>query len=476
MADKYIIHGATFNGDGSSSVPASSNGGVGAWNNVNVLEGTVPSFGTLAAGDTVYIRSKSAAGADITTTLTTSINLGSTAATLAGFITWVIDDGTLWPGVDGVLTYTHASTWTTTVRQYNRVVARKRGALVLRSALANPSAGSTLCNCNGEMVNPVLDWSSKVGAGEAIALRLGPYSLVEAPLILWGRVGGGANDQRGLIEQTTNNASKSTLIGPEIQLLDPNPGLPVFFGGSGSARGMLHIIGGEISGPGATSTQPLYRQLNQTGRFRSVGLRFPRAMDVLAPPQVGTVAAPGEIEIIGCDDGVGGHIEKEWGFATSRTDSNPPTLGATLPDAAGSPWSWRVYPKAVNNQDPMALTSAKMFTGAATTKLITQEVLVADTMAPNKGSLWITVEYQDNATGKTRHASSRDWGGGALAASTADWSASVWGAVTFVKRKLELTTPTAVKPNTPIIVTLWGNVLSASANDIFFVDPDFGVN
>ena len=82
---------------------------------------------------------------------------------------------------------------------------------------------------------------------------------------------------------------------------------------------MLHIIGGEISGPGATSTQPLYRQSNATGRFRSVGLRFPRAMDVLAPPQVGTVAAPGEIEIIGCDDGVGGHIEKEWGFATSRT-------------------------------------------------------------------------------------------------------------------------------------------------------------
>ena len=39
MPNKYIIHGATYNGNGTSSAEATSNGGVGAWNNINVFEG-----------------------------------------------------------------------------------------------------------------------------------------------------------------------------------------------------------------------------------------------------------------------------------------------------------------------------------------------------------------------------------------------------------------------------------------------------
>lgn len=69
MANKYIIHGATFNGDGTSSAEATSNGGVGAWNTITYFEGTAPAYGTLAAGDVVYIRSKDAGGSNITRTL-----------------------------------------------------------------------------------------------------------------------------------------------------------------------------------------------------------------------------------------------------------------------------------------------------------------------------------------------------------------------------------------------------------------------
>ncbi len=238
---------------------------------------------------------------------------------------------------------------------------------------------------------------------------------------------------------------------------------------------MLTVIGGRIHGPGATSTQPLFRQTGDSGRFRSIGLRFPRTMDIVAPAQVGAIAQPGEIEIIGCDEGFGGHTEREWGFATSRTDSNPPTLNASLPDSVGTPWSWRVFPKAANARNPMSMVSAKMFTGAAGVKTVTQELLVADTMAVNRKNLWLMVSYEDNATGEIRHLSSQNWAAGAVAASTAPWSATVWGAVSFDKRKLEITTPTAVKSNTVITVSLWSTVTSASANDIFFVNPDFGV-
>ena len=124
----------------------------------------------------------------------------------------------------------------------------------------------------------------------------------------------------------------------------------------------------------------------------------------------------------------------------------------------------------------MALTAMKLFTGTAATKTISQEVLVANTMSPNKRKLWISVTYTDDATGLQKSVTTRDHAAGALDTSTANWSATVWGMVTFVKRKFSVTTPTAIKQNTPIVVTLFGTLTSATANDIYFVDSDFGVN
>ena len=39
----------------------------------------------------------------------------------------------------------------------------------------------------------------------------------------------------------------------------------------------------------------------------------------------------------------------------------------------------------------------------------------------------------------------------------------------------DVTTPTAIKQNTLLTVTLFGTVKSVTANDIYFVDPDFAV-
>lgn len=69
MANKYIVHGATYCGDGTSPNMATADGGVGAWNNINIFEGTAPPYGSLAAGDTVYIRPKDASGNDMTGTI-----------------------------------------------------------------------------------------------------------------------------------------------------------------------------------------------------------------------------------------------------------------------------------------------------------------------------------------------------------------------------------------------------------------------
>lgn len=476
MADKYIIHGATFNGDGTSSAAATSNGGVGAWNNINIWEGTAPSFGALAAGDRVNIRSKDASDAAITRTMAASTSLGSASATSGAWIEWVIDNGTVWPGVDGVITYTHASTFALTFRQYNLFYAKTRGALVVKNTSANQGAGTVLSINNGYVIGATFDWTAKTGSGACYAVQGGSDSTLENCLVTWGVVGTTPSDpNRGLI-QSLGTLNKVNILGVDVVLNSNTPGQAVYINGFAS-RALMNIIGGSISGVGATSGQPVFCPNSYGGGYRSVGLQFPRTMDIAYSGFTGQSYEFGSnlLEVIGCDNGVGGHIEKEWGFATSRTDSNPPTLQALLPDSAGSAWSWRVYPKSVSRSFPMMLTAGKYFTDTAAAKTITQEILVANTMSPDKNTLWMTVEYIDDATGVTKHITTKDFSAPALDASTASWSATVWGAITFVKRKLSITTPTSVKKDTLITVTLWSTLASGSANDIYFVDPDFGV-
>src|SRR5574337_1363107 len=105
MAAKYFIFGATYNGDGTTSSEAASNGAAGAWNQASIRTGTAPTYGSLAAGDTVNIRSKTGAGADanISNTLGGAITLGAASATATAPITWILDDGTIWAGKNGTL-------------------------------------------------------------------------------------------------------------------------------------------------------------------------------------------------------------------------------------------------------------------------------------------------------------------------------------------------------------------------------------
>ena len=140
MANKYIIHGATYCGDGTSSAVASSNGGVGSWNDINVFEGIAPAYGTApAAGDTVYIRSKTSAGADITRTLAAAISLGSAAATVNNPIYFILDQGIIWSGITGTLTYqAGTSSYSVTIRAYNIIDGTTQDALVIKNTATTP--------------------------------------------------------------------------------------------------------------------------------------------------------------------------------------------------------------------------------------------------------------------------------------------------------------------------------------------------
>lgn len=489
MANKYIIHGAAFNGDGTASNEAASNGAAGAWNNINIFEGTTPAFGTLAAGDVVYIRSKDSSGADIVRTMTANTNVGSAAATAALPIVWILDDGTVWSGVNGVLTYRTIATATRAmiVRAYNHVVSKSPGNFVVITLLASPGDATYLVGMNdgSRACNLKTDTTVVTNASPRInhyRLNSG-FSIVENPQCKVGLCNN-STDGLGSVFGSFTQRCDAVIINPDIELTSSTlfaQGIFDLAGGSTYPRNM-EVIGGRVYGAGAQSGQNLITVGNPLSvlqhtlfRFLARGFQFPRSMDVSYGGFIqGQTNFLSSIEIIGCDDGgVGGHLEAGWGWATSRTDNNPPYLSATLPDSLSTPWSWRVWPRWATPALPVKIPTMKLWTGDAEILSINQEILVADTLTATKDNTWISVTYVEDSTGLTRTISSIDYGGGSLTSSTAPWSATVWGLVSFDKYKLQVTTPTAVKKDTLVQVTFFSGISGTNEQDILFVDPDF---
>lgn len=472
MANKYIRHGETYCGDGTSPDAATSNGGVGAWNNINVFEGTAPAYGALAAGDVVYIRSKDASGANMVRTMTADLSVGSAAAVEASPVTWVLDNGVIWPGIDGTLKYQNSGdNYTLTFRNYNNVIAGTRNALsVVTSNTWGTFWKAALFGVGCYIKNFKVDGAAWARDGIGMGAMFSG-AVVENLTIVCGVLTGQSG--YGLLNNETSVYVKNTLINPEI-VINGTPGTTaVLRSESYTGMGQFTILGGRIYGTAANSAAYLVDK-DSRGPVRFIGTQIPRTMR-LSESQIHPTY---HLEIIGCDpDGTGGYLEEYWGWATSRTDNYPPALSATLPGSSLTPWAWRVYPKQAGPATPMQLIAAKLYTDTAAIKTVTQEFLVATTMAAaaNRNTVWMTVEYIDNATGLPQHVSTRDFTAPALDVSTANWSATTWGMIAFAKRKLSVQTPTAIKPNTMVTVALFATVKSVTADDVFFVDPDFAV-
>ena len=463
MADKYIIHGAAFNGDGTASNEAASAGAAGAWNDINVLEGTAPGFGSLAAGDVVYIRSKTSAGADITRTKGAAVTLGSTNATASMPITWVLDNGSVWSGVSGVLKYTWAtnSTYTTTYRQYNVFVSATPYQWVDECTAATPSTSNLFSSQEGSVVRGILfDISSKTSSTGASFQCSG--GLVERCRFKLGRLGSSFF--------TNNGHTQQKFFGCEFELVSALNGGSMFAGIAGSPAGYL-LSGGRVHGIGATNgSTTLCNAGNATtvGQIEFIGVQYPNTMPFSSRPYRAS-----RLSAFGADGGTGGALSERWGHADSRNDGLYPTLNAVLPDSAGTPWSWRVYPEYANADNQIRMSFSKNYTQAAAAKTVTLELLVGSTFSGvNRTSLYMNVSYVNDATGETVTESTWVLGEASLASSSAVWSATTYGAVNLLKRKLALTTGASIKQDTPEIVTLCGTATATTPSQLLFVCPD----
>lgn len=465
MANKYIIHGATYCGDGTSPAEATSTGGVGALNSLIYFEGAAwPAPAVLAAGDTVYVRSKDAAGADIIRTSATAVNIGSAAATEASPITWVIDAGTVWPGVSGTITEsTTAGAAGFTVRAYNNLIATNYNLVFKNTATSYGNAPFFITNAVCLTKDIKIDTSANTtpgGAGSNHQFKGGKH------INLWIK--------QGQITYSLLQFGRdidTVLISPKLEILGP-----LYFAATATAvieaadsiQSRLSIYGGEV----ICSSEGLavYRTTQYPFNLDIWGLKYPPTMTLsnatLFTQRVSVTAN-------GNDGGLGNTYFDYFYTYSSRFDGYYPTLNAQLETSGSTPWSYSIYPYRTTKTNPAQVSVSKMWTQAGAAKTVTLEFLwPAGFSTPDSSTVWMTVQYTDNATGNKVTQTTLAYPAATLSVSTASWSATTYGPTLFSKYKMSLTTQSSIKQDTEVMVTFFSTPKSASANDIIMLCPD----
>lgn len=474
MAIKYGIFGAAFNGDGTTSSEAGSDGAAAAWKidqaAGSILEGTTPTYGSIAAGDVVYIRSKTGNGANANISVTIGANktYGNASGTAANPITWILDDGTVWSGVNGTLTYTTASSFGHTLRAGNRFVARTRNNWIIENTQATLGI-SGWAAISGVVDGIMFNLPNRTGSGAAnvTITNAGPHRLSMYAQRTSSLTAGGLF--------LVNTASPIRLIDPRIEIGSAANAGSVL---SWSTAGRVHILGGEVFGAGATTGTTFVYGPGNVGLSANVdtlGFAMPNTMTPLT--MNGANVSQAVVSMVGLDGGVGGQFCAGGVNADSRgIGGNYPYLNATLPDSGSTGTGWRVAPTTNTSFElPLEFRMTKLYTDTAATKTVTLEFLLPQSWGGgtmDKRSTWIEVCYIDDATGSPVRQSTYDAAGGAFSSSTASWSATTWGAVNFDKKKLSLTTTASIKQDTLVTVALFCTAASGGANDVLIVCPD----
>jgi hypothetical protein len=471
VADKYLILGAAYNGDGTSSAEAASNGAAGAWNQQSILTNTAPTYGSLAAGDIVYIRSKTGGGAnaDIVIALSSATTIGNANATRASSISWVIDQGVTWSGVVGSLWFTAATgSYSLTFRSHNHWRCTDNTKFGYRLTTAVATDGFVYMQDNVALVGFTREVTGTFAtypgylslSGNGIRVYLENCKVKQAN-----------TTNSGLFYVTTE--SFAVLVNFEAEITDVNSAGSVFAGGY-NCRNI--VIGGRAYGNGVRPGNAIYAwggSGSTATSFELIGFQVPEGVGL-------TNGVPGlldnqAIRGIGLDDNLGAYATEPWGNADSRGDGNYPNLNATLPDSVASGWSWFVYPSAASVGHPATLRLLKLYTNDAATQKVTLELMVANGYAAdlNKDNVFLVIKFISNSTGLPVYQSTRVYGStSGLDAGSSSWTATTYGGTSCVAKKLELTTTESVKKDTPVTAALIITKNANTSTKFLFVCPD----
>lgn len=457
MADKYLIHGAAFCGNGLASNEAASAGASGAWNNINVLQGTAPAQGSLASGDRVIIRSKTSGGADVDVALSASVTFGSTAATEANPIDWLFDNGVTWPGVSGTVRYTlSGGSYSFTQRNYNNLLARDGNFSWVQTYASY--GNSVVVNTGNAVIEGLfVDLSAFTGGS-------GGYFQMEAGVLrnLYVKA---RRRYRGIF--AFGSGRVTVFYNLQVELLDATQTAAVF-NLDYSYGSDVTVFGGRIFGAGAAEGVPLCISESNACSATFYNFNFPRVMPLgrTDASNASHFVANGIDGILGCA------FANRYYWYDSRDDGYYPTLAATLETSVADPWSFKLYPFNVTRQAQAQVSLSKLNAIADSAYAVTLEFLWPDSMAaPTRSRVFMQVVYIDTSGNQVFQTTRLD-ANTAVDTSTEAWSAVTYGPANFSKRKLSLTTGSQVKKDTAVLVTFFCSEKSVTSSDVIFIDPD----
>lgn len=484
MAEKYISHGNVFDGDGTTAGPAGSAGAVGAWNDLKAIMLAVPTYGTLAAGDTVHIRSQ-LSSVDITVDMATAATFtGHDYGTTSAPVVWLVDDGTVWAGDDGILTMNclgnlydlilgkyaiydgNELRWvinSTGTTSHNQLWFQVKSSIIIgcKTTYTTPSINI------GSVISTVSSWYD---------CYIDCRRLYSAAINISFQIAGGGwsrliNTEFHIDDLYKTNISKSVIS------------LSGGYGCYGS------IFGGKLTNSDAgKNIFYVFNSAKSTNNSRSglfvKGFNYNGGnVEGYSNPVDGTDCAvmyADEMNGIPFD-----FLREDSNGRTSWEDNkNYPVLNASLPD--NTTWSIKNY--AGIDVSPVHLMEVmrtnKLFNITAATQKITVELLVKDTSSGNgsfddmkKSDWFMVVSYRDNSTGDfVTEISTRD--DTALETSIASWIPVVSGKIVYgenqyIAHKMVLTTTNLIKQNTLVNVVVYTTRKAGAVADYNFIDPDF---
>lgn len=496
MANKYVDVSATYNGDGTTSAQAASAGAAGAWNSlIQVLSGSATgAYGTINAGDTVYVRT-AASSSNLGQALTASLSFFTATnafvvsiATKEAPITIVFDNGVIWPGDQGTFKFTAASAYGITAKEYFNLLATKTSDTIygfhFDSTWAGGTAGvfngasgcyegilfstpkSTAVGVSGYRYNPCLN-SSATAVYRNCRWDVGTFFSASHPLFS-GIMNYATVLMYGCIVDVTG---ANTTFDNTIRFLElTNGDNHIEFHG-------LRVLGTPSNG---------YHKLIQasaTGNLRRTYFYDCDLGNLYIPNLASSESGVGIRSNLILMSGINGEpfdFREDWylGVSQWRAGQNYPTLSAQLPDGDSTPWSIQVYQQWAKPgaKEFICTDICKLYTAVADVRTMTFELLIKNTWnsAPTNNQWWVDLYYTDATTGQSVFITTKSTAG-ALASSTAAWSATVYGGNSYDKRKITVTTPSSIKQGSKIRARIVSNFTPTNATDFYFIDPEFSV-
>lgn len=484
MANKYIDVSATYNGDGTTSDQATSAGGTGAWNNfVNVITGS-PGYGSLAAGDVVYVRTYN--GGNLSASSSSNITCVNTGTAVAP-IKFIFDNGDVWATGGQFTIQLTGSSNGLYLGYFMELIGSEKGVnSTLKIYQSGYTATTTIIQFESSKIrNAYILGNQTGGTGTPAYIRFG------------SSLYGGVSELHNVLFVVGSLYSSVFTLQSRCQVkmsnvtLDftrsPSPGATPFylFSLPSTSIAYVDINGLEIIGD-TTNHNLVY--INEGQSTPKAIINDLKTENGLAPlVNVNTSVSDYQILtpsliVTGIDGESFDFVQLNPAYRIEwRKGNNYPYLNAVLPDGSNTPWSYKVLPIGGELGRPIpCLKISKFYNETAAIKKLTFNILSHDELtSPTKDQWWVDVSFTNDDRDNdfvSSYAINE-----ALETSEAAWyplsgDQVIYGADSYDRYQIEVTTPSAIKENSIIHVFMYTTVSFSDSSKFLFIDPEFEVS